>query len=171
MNTAVDNAIYSSFFIFSWFDSLILYNKVCGISHYSIAFYRSSYRSDIALFFFWGFSASHPFVNLLSYLVTGQPTSGLGLITRGTQQAVWASQLAFPTLLRWIRMNLDPSRSSPRLEETPFSQRFLFSAAPVFKSRAHIVVNASSLSSRQARSEDWLLRGTARLPEAHSRLT
>ncbi|RXN23509.1 NADH dehydrogenase [ubiquinone] iron-sulfur mitochondrial [Labeo rohita] len=49
-------------------------------------------------------------------------------------------------------MNLDPSRSSPRREETPFSQQFLFSVAPVFKSRTHIVVNASPLSSRQARS-------------------
>lgn len=147
------------------------YSKVCGILNQVQHCFPQILRADIALFFFWGFSASHPFVNLLSYLVTGQPTSGLGLITRGTRQAVWASRLAFPTRLRRTRMNLDPSRSSPRREETPFSQQFLFSVAPVFKSRAHIVVSTSSLSSRQARSENWLLQGTARLPKAHSHLT
>ncbi len=84
---------------------------------------------------------------------------------------MWASCLAVPTRLCWTLMNLDPSRSSPWWEETPFSQRFLFSVAPVFKSRTHIVVNASPLSSQQARSEDWLLQARARLPKAHSHLT
>ncbi|KAL1274890.1 hypothetical protein QQF64_027704 [Cirrhinus molitorella] len=112
-----------------------------------------------------------PCAKMSTQPIAGQPTSGLGLNTEGTGQAVWASCLAVPTRLCRTRMNLDPSRSSPRREETPFSQQFLFSVAPVFKSRTHIVVNASPLSSRQARSEDWLLQARARLPKAHSHLT